>query len=202
MNDSRLSKDTNLKKQITAVIVGAGHRSLVYASYALKHPDEFKITGVVDPNEIRRNEAARIHGVQPKCCFESVDEFLKAALFAGAVINGTMDKHHIPTSLPLLEAGYHLLLEKPIGVSQEEVLNLLASKRKNGKVVMICHVLRYAPFYKEIHKRSGSRRNRRTDQHTDGGECKLPSYGCCICTGKVEPQRCVYVFNANGKMLP
>ena len=34
-----------MPQPITAIIVGAGHRSLVYARYALDHPDRLKIIG-------------------------------------------------------------------------------------------------------------------------------------------------------------
>ncbi len=33
---------------MAAVLVGAGHRGLIYASYAEHHPDEMKIVGVAD----------------------------------------------------------------------------------------------------------------------------------------------------------
>src|SRR5690606_33611450 len=67
--------------------------------------------------------------------------------------NGTMDALHVSTSLPLLEAGYDLLLEKPIGISEEEVMQLLETARRHNRLVMICHVLRYAPFYTQIRER-------------------------------------------------
>ena len=57
------------------------------------------------------------------------------------------------TTLPLLSAGYDVLLEKPIGVNREEVLKLLAAARNTNRTVMICHVLRHAPFYAGIRKR-------------------------------------------------
>ncbi len=44
---------------VTAVVVGVGHRGLLYASYALQHPDELKIVGVVDPNEQRSRQLAQ-----------------------------------------------------------------------------------------------------------------------------------------------
>jgi predicted dehydrogenase len=73
--------------------------------------------------------------------------------FADAAINGTMDRQHVPTTLPLLEAGYDILLEKPICPTQEELLGLLAAVRRTGGKVIVGHVLRYAPFYVEIRKR-------------------------------------------------
>ena len=40
-----------MSKQITAIIVGAGHRAILYSLYALEHPDELKIVGGSDPAE-------------------------------------------------------------------------------------------------------------------------------------------------------
>ena len=40
---------------LSAVIVGAGHRALTYASYAQSHPDELRIVGVV-PEHLRMME--------------------------------------------------------------------------------------------------------------------------------------------------
>jgi predicted dehydrogenase len=140
-------------RPITAVIVGAGHRSVIYSSYALKHPEELKIVGVVDPNDIRRNNIATTYNIPEEYCFNSVEELVKLPAIADAAINGTMDKYHVPTTLPLLEAGYHVLLEKPIGISKEEVTGLLEAARSANRKVMICHVLRYAPFYVSIRKK-------------------------------------------------
>ena len=49
--------------------------------------------------------------------------------FADCVINGTMDHQHVPTSLPLLEAGYDMLLEKPFATSEEEMWALVQAAR-------------------------------------------------------------------------
>ena len=48
---------------IEAVIVGAGHRALIYASYALDHPDELRIVGVADPLAHRREQVAALYGL-------------------------------------------------------------------------------------------------------------------------------------------
>ena len=50
-----------MSKQITAIIVGAGHRALLYSLYALQHPEDFKIVGVADPDPIRRSKVAQMH---------------------------------------------------------------------------------------------------------------------------------------------
>lgn len=137
-------------KPVSAVIVGAGHRSMVYASYAQQQLDRLKIVGVADPNPIRRKRAMELYGFSEKCCFESAEALAAAPRFADAVINGTMDHQHIATSIPLLKKGYHLLLEKPICQTSQDLSLLVHTAKETDRRVMICHVLRYAPFYRKI----------------------------------------------------
>lgn len=126
---------------------------MLYASYALLNPERLKIVSAVDPDKSRLHRASEIHHIPSESLFTSIYELLDKPKTADAVINGTMDKLHVQTSLPLLKAGYDILLEKPIGVNKEEVQELLSASRATDKTVMICHVLRYAPFYMEIKRR-------------------------------------------------
>lgn len=141
------------KNLVTAVIVGAGHRSMLYAGYARDFPEELQITGVVEPNVERRAVAAEVFGILPENCFASVEELVAGERIADAAINGTMDRLHVPTSIPLLEAGYDILLEKPFATNPEEARELVNVARRTGRRVMVCHVLRYAPFYASIWER-------------------------------------------------
>ncbi|NOU69415.1 gfo/Idh/MocA family oxidoreductase [Paenibacillus sp. LMG 31461] len=146
----------NTKRRIKAIVVGAGSRASQYAGYALTHPEQLHIVGIVDPNEIRRNRLGDVHQVPLTHRFSYITELLSANIQADAVINGTMDALHVETCLPLLAHGYDILLEKPIGISREEVIELLIAAKQYERKIMICHVLRYAPFYQEIRKRIAS----------------------------------------------
>ena len=58
--------------------------------------------------------------------------------------------------LSILKKGmkaYDMLLEKPFAISEEEVNYLYKVVKETGRKVMICHVLRYAPFYVAIKQR-------------------------------------------------
>lgn len=140
-------------KPVTAVIVGAGHRSLTYASYARYRPDALKIVGVADPLEYRRRQVAELYGLGPDQLFETAEELAARPQMADAAINGTMDQDHVRTSLPLLDAGYDLLLEKPFAVNETEMWQLLQAARGNASKVMICHVMRYTPFATAMRQR-------------------------------------------------
>ena len=126
---------------------------MLYASYAHHAPDELAIIGVVDPSEARRQGAAKEFNLTPTQCFKNVDEFVATPKHADFVINGTMDHLHVSTSLPLLAAGYDILLEKPFATSRDELNQLVAAARKYDRRVSICHVLRYTPFYRAIRER-------------------------------------------------
>ncbi len=158
------------KKPISAIIVGAGHRSLAYAALSREHPEDLKIVGVADPNPTRRAMAAQQYGLSPGQCFASAEELAARPRAADAVINGTMDPQHVPTSLPLLRAGYDILLEKPFAVSEAELWELVRAREEHDRTVMICHVLRYAPFYVAIRElvqegRIGRLLNIQTTEH-------------------------------------
>ncbi len=138
---------------ITAIIVGAGHRSHGYADITFSHPELLKIVGVADPNPVRRQMTMERYGFSEDMCFHDADELAARGKLADVIINGTLDQLHVKTSLPLLDAGYDMLLEKPFALNEEEALTLAECARRNGSKVMICHVLRYAPFYFSIKER-------------------------------------------------
>jgi predicted dehydrogenase len=138
---------------LRAVITGAGHRSVLYASYSKAHPEELQVVGVADPDPVRREKTAQEYALPPERVFLTAEELAREPRFAEVAINGTMDRDHVPTTLPLLEAGYDVLLEKPICPTREELLALVDAARRTGRKVMICHVLRFAPFYAAIRER-------------------------------------------------
>ena len=140
-------------KPVTAIIVGAGHRAMIYSELAKTNPELLKIVGVADPNPIKRQKAMERFGFPEDMCFESAQELAKKGRLADAIINGTMDNQHIETAIPLLDVGYDMLLEKPFAVNEEEALKLKECAEKNNSKVMICHVLRYTPFYYSIKER-------------------------------------------------
>ena len=140
-------------KPVTAVIVGAGHRAFVYSELAKTNPELLKIVGVADPNPVRRKKAMEYFGFSEDMCFNSAQALAEKGRLADAVINGTMDEQHLETAIPLLNAGYDMLLEKPFAVCEEDMRQIVDCAKKNNSKVMICHVLRYTPFYYAIKER-------------------------------------------------
>ena len=144
------NSQTGSKPPLRVVVVGMGVRSMIYSSVALTNPELLRIVGVVDVDPRRREYAKLTFGLEDSRCFSSVEDFVAVPKFADAVINGTMDRLHVSTSLPILRHGYDMLLEKPFAQNEEEAATLIRCVQETGRTVMVCHVLRYAPFYQRI----------------------------------------------------
>ncbi len=140
----------SVEKPLEAIIVGGGHRSMNYAELSVIDPTKLKITGVADPDDNRRKMISEKFSIPENHQFRTAEELASVPKFADAVINGTMDHVHVQTTIPLLKAGYDVLLEKPFAVNEKEARELVAAAHKYGRKVMVCFVLRYAPFYRKI----------------------------------------------------
>ena len=85
---------------ITAVLVGLGHRSVGYASYADANPGELEIVAIAAPDPISRNRYAERLGIDGSHCFENADALAAAGKLADVAIKGTMDEIHVETTVP------------------------------------------------------------------------------------------------------
>ncbi len=137
-------------KKIKAVILGYGDRSYCYSKYAFAEPDELQITGVIDVNAFKLNLAKERFNLSDDALYHSLDEFLEKNVKCDVVINGTMDQMHYETSVKLLKAKYNILLEKPVTGNPKELIEIRDLAKANGCKVVVCHVLRYTPFYRKI----------------------------------------------------
>ncbi|BBI34097.1 Gfo/Idh/MocA family protein [Cohnella abietis] len=138
-------------RQITAVLVGAGARGrFVYGAYASKYPEELKIVAVAEPNEERRKLAAKDHGLAPNQLFDSWEQVLHSTQIADVAVISTQDRMHCIPTMKALELGYDVLLEKPMSPLIDEVLAMADASREHNRLLTVCHVLRYTPFWSKI----------------------------------------------------
>lgn len=135
---------------ITAAVLGAGSRGTNYSNYSLIAPDDLRIVAVAEPKEDRRTSFAEKFSVPAENCFGSWEELLEQPRLADVVFVCTLDEQHTAPALKALEKGYHVLLEKPMSNREEECAAIEAAARKAGKVLSVCHVLRYTAFYQTL----------------------------------------------------
>jgi len=144
-------------KPVTVVTIGAGSRGNVYGNYSLSYPDEMDIVGVAEPIQIRNDRYTQKHNIPEGNRFKTWEDVFQRPKFADAVLIPTPDNLHYGPCMAALKAGYDVLLEKPISPSEKECRDILELSRKTGRIVAVCHVLRYAPYFVKLREiiRSG-----------------------------------------------
>jgi predicted dehydrogenase len=137
-------------EQVTIALIGAGGRGSVYTSYALANGHEAKLVAVADPNRARVDNLKNLHELGDDQCFDNWRELLSRPKMADVVLICTMDTMHFEPAMLALEKGYHVLLEKPMSPNLQECIMLEQQAVKYGRILTICHVLRYTPFFQTL----------------------------------------------------
>lgn len=138
-------------RQITAIILGAGQRGAeAYAEFARNYPNEMKVVGVAEPRADRRERFARRYGVPAERCYADWRDALAPEKYADCVLVCTQDRMHYEPTLLALSKGYHVLCEKPMSDDRREMIEMVAAAKRANRVLSVCHVLRYSPFFMKL----------------------------------------------------
>lgn len=136
---------------IETIIVGAGGRGKAYSKFALAYPQELRVVGVAEPDPQKRGSLARDHDIPPDMAFENWESLLDApGKKAATIINCTMDRDHFDSTMRMLDTGYDVLLEKPMTPVLQENVQLVQKAEAAGRLLQVCHVLRYTPFWQAL----------------------------------------------------
>jgi len=134
------------------IVIGAGSRGQRYTNIMAEQPERFKVVGVAEPIDARREYVRDKHGIPEENCHKTWETILSVPKFADIACICTMDQMHMEPAVKAMELGYDLLLEKPIANSKEECAAVYKAAEKYGRKVMVCHVLRYTPYFKQLKK--------------------------------------------------
>ncbi len=142
-----------MKEKITIAIAGLGSRGrTAYGAILLDMKDRAQVVAVADFDKKRTELAQKEHNVKSENVFLSVEEMLSKERLADAVLICTQDRDHVRHALMALDKGYDILLEKPVSPDLNELKTLVKKSKETGKKVLVCHVLRYTPFFQIIKK--------------------------------------------------
>ena len=147
-----------MPQPLEMALLGAGNRgTYAYGGYAALHPHMVRFTAVAEPDEARRDRFAEQHGIPPERRFASWEDLLARPVLAEALLNATMDRTHVASTLAALDAGYHVLLEKPMATTPEDCVRLVRAAERADRTLQICHVMRYTLFWSTLQEivRSG-----------------------------------------------
>lgn len=145
--------------KIAVGVAGVGYLGRFHALIYARHPD-VELVGVADTNE----ETARQVAAEAGCeAYSDAADLLERVDAVSIVVPTTA---HLAIARPFLEAGRHVLLEKPIATTVEQGREIVDLAGKAGVVLQIGHLERFnagvmtlaqgirAPRFIEAHRMS------------------------------------------------
>ncbi|NLA77749.1 MAG: Gfo/Idh/MocA family oxidoreductase [Clostridiales bacterium] len=127
--------------KIKVGIIGTGGISNEHINGYLKNPD-VELYAFCDINEAQLNKMGDKYGIPQERRFTDKAELLKLSEI-DAVSVCTCNSAHAESSIAALEAGKHVLCEKPMAMNSEQAKAMKAAADKAGKLLMIGFVRRY-----------------------------------------------------------
>lgn len=130
------------------IVLGTGGRGRHYIEFSLNEGVE--VVAIADSNVDRMNKVAKDLGLSHTALFPDAKALLEAAPEADACVIALPDMLHHEYGMTALRSNYHVLIEKPLALTQEHCVELVTEAERRGRYLMVCHVLRYAPFFEKI----------------------------------------------------
>ncbi len=135
------------ERRLRIGLVGAGHFGRYHALKAAASP-RATLAGVHDIDAARAEAVAREAGAPAM----DLPELLAAC---DAVIVAAPAEAHWPLAAAALEAGRHVLVEKPIAATLEQADHMAALAAARGLVLQVGHLVRFSAEYAAIAARMG-----------------------------------------------
>lgn len=130
-------------------IIGQGRSGYsIHCAHMATVPDKFKIVAIADPVEERREKAQREFGCDT---YQDYKDMLKRDDL-DLIVNATLSHMHVPVTAEILNAGFNVLVEKPLASKASDVDYLIETAKKSGKVFAIFQQSRFAPYFQQVRK--------------------------------------------------
>ena len=132
--------------KVRVVVVGLGNAGYTLHLPALEGIPDAEVVGACDTDPKQRERSAQRFKVP------TFDDFTRmlAETKPDVVVVGTPPHTHRDYTIQSLEAGAHVLCEKPFVSSLEEADEVMAAAKKAGKMVALNHEFREMPIFRAM----------------------------------------------------
>lgn len=137
--------------QLRVGIVGIGHNGFAHA-VTYHHLPQADLVAVCDFDEAKTAAfKAHVGAGDEVAVYRNLDDMLAQANLDVLSVN-TSDHLHAEPFVKGLQAGCHVIVEKPMGNTLEDLERMTAAARASDKKTMVGQILRFNPFYQEVHR--------------------------------------------------
>ena len=132
-------------KPVRVGVIGIGNMGWHHAR-VLSLLRDAELIGVADPDAVRGQLAVEQFGCR---WFPSYTDLLQE-VEAVCIAVPTLLHHRV--GMACLQAGVHVLIEKPIAASQEEAADLIRAAEGSARLLQVGHIERFNPAFRELTK--------------------------------------------------
>ena len=109
--------------------------------------DRFTVTALADPSLLVRNAMSSRYGIEH--CYADYRQLLDSR-DVDAVVVATPHGTHAEIVLAALDAGCHVLVEKPMCITLTDADEIIAARDRTGLIVQVATMKRYDPAYEQM----------------------------------------------------
>ncbi|MBX3259775.1 MAG: Gfo/Idh/MocA family oxidoreductase [Labilithrix sp.] len=131
-------------RKVRYAAVAGGWISQEHFMPAVKNTDNSELTALVTGDPHKAEALKDEFGLERTYDYDDFDELLSEA-DVDAVYIATPNWLHTRYAVPALEAGVHVLLEKPMAVGEADCKKIMAAAEKSGAKLMIAYRLQFEP---------------------------------------------------------
>ena len=139
-----MAKKVEAGNKVRYAVVGLGWISQAAFLPGVEHTGNSEVVAVVSGHEEKAEKVGEKYGIEKHYSYEEYGSMLAGGEI-DAVYLATPNFDHVELATQTLEAGVHLLLEKPMAVSVEECERIIAASEKSGAKLMIAYRLHHDP---------------------------------------------------------
>lgn len=139
-----------MKQKIKLIVIGAGNRGYTYSEYVKQDFDDVEIVAVAEPRKDYANRFAASFSVPSEQIYTDWLALVEEPKFADAVIITVPDLLHKDVAIAFAKKGYHILLEKPMAITESDCIAIADAAAKYNIILCVCHVLRYTKYTKTL----------------------------------------------------
>lgn len=132
------------KKKVRYAIVGLGDISQASMMPGVAHTGNSEITALVTDDPVKARELGKKYGVEATYRYDQFDALLASGLI-DAVYLATPNWRHAEFAIPALNAGIHVLSEKPLEISVEKGEAIRDAERASSAKLMTAYRLHFEP---------------------------------------------------------
>lgn len=136
-----------MKQSLQLAVIGAGLMGGIHADCIARERGA-RLAGVYNRSPDKARELAGKHGAQ---VFDSLDELL-ADDAIDAVVIASPQQAHAEQCIAACKAGKHILCEKPLALTPQEIATVAKAAKRSGIVFQVAHQLRFHPVLAAVRK--------------------------------------------------